>query len=192
MFPYVIETLVEVWENSKLRGNTRGSLGELEIAWKHLPLQFLVLPNFHSCFYNCGNTENVFCWIQKDNWKSFGNLCVNTFLSLRFYHACANVLQRCFNTVLCSSFVRCIERNYWIRESQEFKMAWAFTSTFVQHYSGQMLSPVKYSVREKKCSFIKFRKNSFSVLYKVSKSVYIYIYIYIYIVCWQLNLFHTY
>ena len=23
MFPYVIETLVEVWENSKLRGNTR-------------------------------------------------------------------------------------------------------------------------------------------------------------------------
>ena len=31
----VIETLVEVWENSKLRGNTRGSLGELEIAGKH-------------------------------------------------------------------------------------------------------------------------------------------------------------
>ena len=28
MFPYVIETLVEVWENSKLRGKTRGSLGE--------------------------------------------------------------------------------------------------------------------------------------------------------------------
>ena len=32
VFPYVIETLVEVWQNSKLRGNTRGSLGELEIA----------------------------------------------------------------------------------------------------------------------------------------------------------------
>ena len=25
---------MEVWENSKLRGNTRGSLGELKIAWK--------------------------------------------------------------------------------------------------------------------------------------------------------------
>ena len=59
VFPYVIETLVQVWENMKLRGNTRGSLGEHEIAWKHspyglvFPLQFLVLPNLHSCFYNC-------------------------------------------------------------------------------------------------------------------------------------------
>ena len=39
--------------------NTRESSGELEIAWKHspcglvFPLQFLILPNFHSCFYNC-------------------------------------------------------------------------------------------------------------------------------------------
>ena len=39
--------------------NTRESLGELEIAWKHVyspyglvRLQFLVLPNFYSCFYN--------------------------------------------------------------------------------------------------------------------------------------------
>ena len=38
VFPYVIETLVEVWENSKLRGN--GLV---------FSLQFLVLPNFHSC-----------------------------------------------------------------------------------------------------------------------------------------------
>ena len=37
--------------------NTRGSLGELEIAWK---LQFLVLPNFHSCFYNCMETRKMF------------------------------------------------------------------------------------------------------------------------------------
>ena len=41
--------------------NTRGSLGELEIAWKHSPYgfvfppQFLVLSNFHSCFYNSGS-----------------------------------------------------------------------------------------------------------------------------------------
>ena len=46
--------------------NTRGSLEELEIAWKHssyglvFPLQFLVLPNFHSCFYK---TENVFYFL---------------------------------------------------------------------------------------------------------------------------------
>ena len=41
------------------------SLGELEIAWKHspfgfvFPLQFLVLPNFHSCFYNCMETRKI-------------------------------------------------------------------------------------------------------------------------------------
>ena len=46
--------------------NTRGSLGELEIAWKHspcrlvFPLQLLVLPNFHSCFYNCMKTFCIF------------------------------------------------------------------------------------------------------------------------------------
>ena len=46
MFPcsyQVIETLVKVWENSKK-------------PWKHspvarVPTAFLVLPNFHSCFY---------------------------------------------------------------------------------------------------------------------------------------------
>ena len=46
--------------------NTRGSLGELEIASKHspyglvFPLQFLILPNFHSCFYNCTETRKMF------------------------------------------------------------------------------------------------------------------------------------
>ena len=47
--------------------NTRGSLGELEIAWKHSPyglvhvlLQFLILPNFHSCLYNCMETRKIF------------------------------------------------------------------------------------------------------------------------------------
>ena len=39
--------------------NTRGSLGVPEIAWK-LPLQFLVLPNFHLCFYNCMETWKMF------------------------------------------------------------------------------------------------------------------------------------
>ena len=51
--------------------NTCGSLGELEIAWKQSPCrvvllsQFLVLPNSHSCCYNCyGNTENVFYFLN--------------------------------------------------------------------------------------------------------------------------------
>ena len=45
--------------------NTRGSLGELEITSKHspyglvFPLQFLVLPNVHSCFYNCMETRKM-------------------------------------------------------------------------------------------------------------------------------------
>lgn len=34
----LIATLVEVWENSKQQ-------------WKQFPQQFLVLPNFYSCFY---------------------------------------------------------------------------------------------------------------------------------------------
>ena len=46
--------------------NTCGSLRELEIAWKYspyrlvFPLQFLVLPNFHWCFYNCMETRKMF------------------------------------------------------------------------------------------------------------------------------------
>ena len=59
--------------------NTRESSGELEIAWKLSScrlvflLQFLVLPNFHSCFYMHGNTENVSCFL------------INIF---RYFHRC--------------------------------------------------------------------------------------------------------
>ena len=56
---HVIETLVKVWENSKK-------------LWKHssaacVPTAFLVLPNFHSCFYNSVETWFVF--------KSFKSNC---------------------------------------------------------------------------------------------------------------------
>ena len=45
--------------------NTRESLGELENLWKHspaarVPTAFLVLPNFHSCFYNSIETRYMF------------------------------------------------------------------------------------------------------------------------------------
>ena len=46
--------------------NTRESLGELEKKlWKHspaarVPTAFLVLPNFHSCFYNSIETRHMF------------------------------------------------------------------------------------------------------------------------------------
>ena len=48
----VIETLVKVWENSKK-------------LWKHspaagVPTAFLVLPSFHSCFYNSTETRYMF------------------------------------------------------------------------------------------------------------------------------------
>ena len=48
----VIETRVKVWENSKK-------------LWKHspaapVPTAFLVLPNFHSCFYNSIETWYIF------------------------------------------------------------------------------------------------------------------------------------
>ena len=47
--------------------NTRGSLWELQIAWKHswkhgrlvFPLQFIVLPNFHSYLYNYMETRKM-------------------------------------------------------------------------------------------------------------------------------------
>ena len=40
-------------------------LGELEKLWKHspaarVPIAFLVLPNFHSCFYNSIETRSTF------------------------------------------------------------------------------------------------------------------------------------
>ena len=45
--------------------NTCESLGEHKIAWKHLfQLQFLVIPNFHSCFYNCMETQKMFLLLQ--------------------------------------------------------------------------------------------------------------------------------
>ena len=44
--------------------NTRESLGELEEAVETLaarvPTAFLVLPNFHSCFYNSTETQYMF------------------------------------------------------------------------------------------------------------------------------------
>ena len=51
-FYRVIATLVKVWENSKK-------------SWKHspaarVPTAFLVLPNFHSCFYNSIETRYMF------------------------------------------------------------------------------------------------------------------------------------
>ena len=42
--------------------NTRESLGELEKAMDtaRVPTAFLVLPNFHSCFYNSIETRYIF------------------------------------------------------------------------------------------------------------------------------------
>ena len=47
-----VHTFMKVWENSKK-------------LWKHspvasVPTAFLVLPNFHSCFYNLIETEYMF------------------------------------------------------------------------------------------------------------------------------------
>ena len=53
VFPYVIEMLVEVWENLKLHGNTHP-------VGLCIQLQFPLLPNFHSCFYNCMETRKMF------------------------------------------------------------------------------------------------------------------------------------
>ena len=45
--------------------NSRGSFEELEIAWKSRKIQsharqFIVLPNFHLCFYHCMETRKMF------------------------------------------------------------------------------------------------------------------------------------
>ena len=44
--------------------NTRESLGELEKLWKHspaaVPTAFLILSNFHPCFYNSIETRYMF------------------------------------------------------------------------------------------------------------------------------------
>ena len=48
----VIETLVKVWEDSKkLRKHSPAA---------RVPTAFLVLPNFHSCFYNSIETWYMF------------------------------------------------------------------------------------------------------------------------------------
>ena len=52
-----IDLLVKVWENSKK-------------LWKHspaarVPTAFLVLPNFHSCFYNSIETRHMFSISKK-------------------------------------------------------------------------------------------------------------------------------
>ena len=62
-FYRVIETLVKVWENSKK-------------LWKHspaarVPTAFLVLPNFHSCFYNSIETRYMFSISIKQHTKQF-------------------------------------------------------------------------------------------------------------------------
>ena len=45
--------------------NTRESLGELEKAAARVPTAFLVLPNFHACFYNSiENTAHVFYFLN--------------------------------------------------------------------------------------------------------------------------------
>ena len=63
---FIKETENILFRISKRYRNTRESLRGLEIAQKHssyglvFPLQFLVLPNFHSCFYNCMETRKMF------------------------------------------------------------------------------------------------------------------------------------
>ena len=57
MFPYVIETLVNVWR-------TQNSVETLALRARVPILQFLVLPNFHSCFSNYGNTPYFFMIIM--------------------------------------------------------------------------------------------------------------------------------
>ena len=67
------------------------SLGELEIACKHSPcwlvmlLQFLVLTNFHSCFYNCMETWKCFLflkWITLEN-STYNNIYLNLIQALK-------------------------------------------------------------------------------------------------------------
>ena len=47
---------MKIWENSKRLGNTRLSA--------RVPTAFLVLPNFHLCFYNSTETRNMFSFSQ--------------------------------------------------------------------------------------------------------------------------------
>ena len=64
---YFIKEIENIFSRVPIRyRNTRGSLGELEIAWKHspyglvFPLQFLVLLKLSLMFYNCMETRKMF------------------------------------------------------------------------------------------------------------------------------------
>ena len=67
LYGLFIKEIENIFSRDPIRyRNTRERLGELEIAWKHslyglvFPLQFLVLPNFNSRFYNCMETREMF------------------------------------------------------------------------------------------------------------------------------------
>ena len=63
MSEFNVRMICGIFEKSY--GNTCESLGELEKAVETLPcayvaIAFLVLPNFHSCFYNSVETQYMF------------------------------------------------------------------------------------------------------------------------------------
>ena len=76
-FPYshgVIETLVEVWENSKQQWKSNRLV---------FPLRYLVLPNFHSCLHNSIDIKTKSLLIMVvDEWNLFIHLYVCTFAHL--------------------------------------------------------------------------------------------------------------
>jgi hypothetical protein len=94
----VIETLVEVWQ-------------KLEIAWKHsqfvlvFPRNFSFLPNFHACFCNYRNTENVFYFLNvwyyniKQKLSKLYPLLAREEIFLKFYLKRFNVFNR-FNAII--------------------------------------------------------------------------------------------
>ena len=60
--------------------NTRESLGELEkavetVACTRVPTTFLVLPNFHSCFYNSIEIRYMFYFLISINLLAFYHEC---------------------------------------------------------------------------------------------------------------------
>ena len=87
---YVIKEIENISPCVPIRyRNTRGNLGELEIEKLEnspyglvFPLQFLVLPNSHSRFYNCMETQKIF---------SISKFCLNFQIllnSLTFSRVC--------------------------------------------------------------------------------------------------------
>ena len=82
--------------------NTRGSLGELEIAWRHspyglvFPLQFLGLPNFYSCFYDCMETrKNVLYFLISTLPTQYSTFIAlfNTTITYIRSHICSTTLR---------------------------------------------------------------------------------------------------